>query len=288
MKDLVAWLTHIESMSARIYRHCAEYFQDPALKAFLEHSADDEAVHYKIMISAAETLLVHPEIKAAITMDPETQWRIERPLRSMAESLKSKTLSREALIDGIIEIEFSEWNRIFLYVVNSLIRIQPEFKLSAAKIQNHLRRIEHFLGSDSYGKQKIDAIRDLPPVWHEKILVVENDPAVLEILVTILGKEGVVDSATNGKLGLEKMQKTYYRMIVSDVGMPVMSGIEMFQAAAAAFPGLAGRFLFLTGYPSQETVAFFDDNNLKFLVKPVSIQNITTTVLEMMHSIKAA
>jgi len=288
MKDIVDWLNHMESMSARMYRQCADYFEDTTLKAFLEQSADDEALHYKIMISTAKTLMVHPEIKAAITMDAQTKWRIERPLHTVAERLETNSLSREALIDGIIETEFSEWNHIFLYVMNSLTRIAPEFKLSAAKIQQHLRRIEHFLDGDAYGKRKIDTIREIPPVWQEKILIVENDPAVLEILETILGKEGIVDSATNGKIGLEKIQRDYYRVIVSDAGMPVMSGIEMFQAAATAFPGLADRFLFLTGYPTRETVAFFDGNNLKFLVKPVSIQNIKATVLEMMNRIRAA
>ncbi|MFH1982903.1 MAG: response regulator [Pseudomonadota bacterium] len=288
MKDIVDWLTHIESMSARLYRQSADYFQDAALKEFLEHSADDEAVHYKIMVTAAETILVHPEIKSAITMDAETKRRIEAPFHANAERLKNNTLSRESLIDGLIETEFSEWNSIFLYVVNSLTRLRPEFKGSAAKIQHHLRHIEHFLGSDSYGKQKMFSLRDLQPVWNEKILVVEDDPAVLEILVTILSKEGVVDTAKNGEIGLEKIHKDYYRMIISDVGLPVMSGIEMFQAAAGEFPDLASRFLFLTGYPSRESVSFFNNNKLKYLVKPVSIYQITNTVLEMIHNIKAA
>ena len=59
------------------------------------------------------------------------------------------------------------------------------------------------------------------------ILVVDDNQELLFFLHTILSEEFRVITASNGKEGLEKAIKYLPNMIVSDVVMPEMTGIEM-------------------------------------------------------------
>lgn len=59
------------------------------------------------------------------------------------------------------------------------------------------------------------------------ILIVEDNQELLNILVEIFKPMYHVDTATNGKQGLEKAIETQPDLIISDVMMPLMSGTEM-------------------------------------------------------------
>ena len=60
-----------------------------------------------------------------------------------------------------------------------------------------------------------------------KILLVDDEPDIIEILTYNLTKEGYrVFSAHNGKLALELASKIFPNLIIMDIMMPVMDGIE--------------------------------------------------------------
>lgn len=62
----------------------------------------------------------------------------------------------------------------------------------------------------------------------KKILVIEDEPAMREGLKDNLEFEGYsVDTAENGVMGLEKIEKKTYDLIISDVMMPVKSGLDV-------------------------------------------------------------
>ncbi len=62
----------------------------------------------------------------------------------------------------------------------------------------------------------------------KRILVVEDEMDSLELLALLLEDEGYeVITAENGRVGLEKATQTRLDLIVTDVMMPFMSGVEM-------------------------------------------------------------
>ena len=64
-----------------------------------------------------------------------------------------------------------------------------------------------------------------------KVLVVDDEPAILELLQYNFTKKGAqVSLARNGVEGLEKAASELPQVIVLDIMMPVMSGIEMCRA----------------------------------------------------------
>jgi hypothetical protein len=95
-----------------------------------------------------------------------------------AEAVNNKTLSAEQLIGCMVETEFSEWNDIFLYVVNMLKDKEHDFENIASKMQHHVNHIEHFIKNECDYPQKIKKLKELTAVYEEKILVVEDNPVV--------------------------------------------------------------------------------------------------------------
>jgi CheY-like chemotaxis protein len=63
---------------------------------------------------------------------------------------------------------------------------------------------------------------------NKKILVVEDDAFLRDIYTEILAKAGyTIDSADDGQKGLEKIQKGGWDLVLLDIIMPVMSGVDV-------------------------------------------------------------
>jgi CheY-like chemotaxis protein len=79
-------------------------------------------------------------------------------------------------------------------------------------------------------------------------LVVEDEPSVLDLVVTLLSQQGWrVDTASGGRIGLECVERRAYDLIVSDIRMPDGDGQEFYRNVLAHEPVLAKRFIFITG-----------------------------------------
>ncbi|MEQ1831379.1 MAG: response regulator, partial [Pirellula sp.] len=64
-----------------------------------------------------------------------------------------------------------------------------------------------------------------------KVLIVDDDPISLELLANFLQVSGYdVTQASNGKEALEKMRHFSPRIVISDVDMPEMSGVDLCRA----------------------------------------------------------
>lgn len=61
--------------------------------------------------------------------------------------------------------------------------------------------------------------------------------------------------------------------------MPVINGMEFFEAAVAAFPGIGKRFLFHTGALDEKRKAFFfARHNLAFILKPAGLRDLRNAI----------
>ncbi|MBI4635017.1 MAG: GAF domain-containing protein [Candidatus Rokubacteria bacterium] len=101
-------------------------------------------------------------------------------------------------------------------------------------------------------------------------LVVEDEPGVLDLVVTLLGQTGWrVDVASGGKAGLARVRRRRYDVIVSDMRMPEGGGEDFYRVAAAEDPALARRFIFITGDTANpEAWRFLREVNVPVIEKP--------------------
>jgi CheY-like chemotaxis protein len=287
MIQMTTWLMKMEQLASDLYSRSAKYFHDDEkLAAFLNHIAEDEAWHYHVMASALEHYrnidYTVPATKPAITIDPQMDHTIKSALQEISDKLSANTLTKEFLFNQILFIEYSEWNMMFLYVVNTLKKSNREFMYAATKIQNHKRSIELFFENIPYTHDAILNLKTLPSVWNEKILIIEDEESISELIREILCKEGKIDVAFNGVEGIQKIKENYYKLIISDVDMPQMDGLVCYSQAADKFPQINKRFLFLTGNVSPETRSFLSDNQLPCLTKPFQIKAIRDHALQIL------
>jgi DNA-binding NtrC family response regulator len=85
-----------------------------------------------------------------------------------------------------------------------------------------------------------------------KLLIVEDDESVRTLAARALERAGhQIDVAADGAAGLASIRAAAggYDLVVSDIRMPEMDGIEMAKAAAAAYPAM--RIMLVTGYADQ-------------------------------------
>jgi len=113
-----------------------------------------------------------------------------------------------------------------------------------------------------------------------KILIVEDDEPVRVLSARALQRDGhSVDTADDGEAGLDMIRRAEggYDLVVSDIRMPAMDGIEMAKAAAALFPGL--RIMLVTGYADQrENAEELRPIVREVLPKPFSLDQIRQKV----------
>jgi two-component system cell cycle sensor histidine kinase/response regulator CckA len=120
----------------------------------------------------------------------------------------------------------------------------------------------------------------------ETILVVEDEAEVRQILVQALTSFGYrVYEAADGldALSLLRGESGGIELVLTDVVMPRMGGMELCQAARAVTPGL--KFLFSSGYTEDSVhVGFVKKEGIFFLAKPYGIDTLARKVREVLDS----
>ncbi len=113
-----------------------------------------------------------------------------------------------------------------------------------------------------------------------RILIVEDDESVRAFTARAIAAGGhEVETAEDGDVGLESIRSADggYDLILSDIRMPAMDGIEMAKRAASEFPGL--RILLMTGYAEQrERAADLANIIIDVVPKPFTLNEIRTKV----------
>lgn len=107
-------------------------------------------------------------------------------------------------------------------------------------------------------------------VMHDRILIVDDDPNIREVLTVLLSSEGFdVDEAENGKLAVEKVYSDEsIDLIILDIMMPEMDGVEV---CAKVRQKSQVPILFLTAKSQdQDKVEAYTNGGDDFLVKPFS------------------
>lgn len=287
MREMIWWLTDVEHLAARVYRQAAKNFRggDPELAGFVERLADEEEGHGELIREASKftgdvVLPVPP-----LTIPPERMKEIEGYFILAEKRIHAGELTGDGLIECMVATEFSEWNELFVFVISTLGRTHGRFKAAALDIQGHKRRIEEFLSSRPGCGRHLEEVRKLAPVWVESFLVVDDEELICDAVEAILEGEGTVDRASDGARALELVEKNYYAVVISDVDMPVMDGMEFYRRATELFPGLKGRFIFFTGAGGAERTEFFESEGVEYLVKPADISALKGAVARVLKGV---
>ena len=116
------------------------------------------------------------------------------------------------------------------------------------------------------------------------VLVVDDDQQLASALQWILADENfLVDTAFDGEDALLKVKAHEYDAVICDLKMPRLRGDEFYLRAKQLRPMLSDRFIFITGFAADPNIAlFFNENGVKYLVKPFLIQMLINCVKELL------
>ncbi|MFZ6815326.1 response regulator [Undibacterium sp. Rencai35W] len=111
------------------------------------------------------------------------------------------------------------------------------------------------------------------------ILIVDDNEATREVLRVILRSEAynVIGEAADGSTGLEMAVKLKPKIILLDVVMPKISGLEILPKIKEALPDV--KVLMVTANKDQDTVSEAVKAGIHgFIVKPFNAQRVLDTV----------
>jgi PAS domain S-box-containing protein len=117
-----------------------------------------------------------------------------------------------------------------------------------------------------------------------EILVVDDEEIIVDLYMQLLGALGhTVDTASTGVEALKKIESRDYDLIITDIRMPRMSGVQLYEKAVAVKPSMLRRFIFITGDMNSLTsqqISMVSDNPC--LLKPVNIEKIEATIRQVL------
>ena len=111
-----------------------------------------------------------------------------------------------------------------------------------------------------------------------RILIVDDDPGQRSLLDSFLRGQGFETVlADSGERALELLPAGKFSMMISDVRMPGLSGLETLRRARPQFPSLP--VLLVTAYADiREAVGAMRDGALNYLAKPIDLDELLATV----------
>lgn len=113
-----------------------------------------------------------------------------------------------------------------------------------------------------------------------KILVIEDEAAIRRVLVKILSEESdtyQLDEAEDGLIGIEKIRKEDYDLILCDIKMPKMDGVEVLEAVKKLKPEIP--IVMISGHGDIDTAV----NTMRlgafdYISKPPDLNRLLNTV----------
>jgi signal transduction histidine kinase len=109
-----------------------------------------------------------------------------------------------------------------------------------------------------------------------RVLVVEDEPALAAAVAESLTDAGfVVDRAGDGEEGLTRLTEARYDLLICDLKMPRIDGVQFYRAMAAATPALARRVIFVTGdVAGTDAERFLEETGCRWLSKPFRLGDL--------------
>jgi DNA-binding NtrC family response regulator len=113
-----------------------------------------------------------------------------------------------------------------------------------------------------------------------KILIIEDGAAIRRVLVKILSEENntyLVEEAEDGLVGMEKIKDDEYDLVLCDIKMPKMDGIEVLEKLKEK--NVESPVIMISGHGTVETaVEALKKGAFDFIQKPLDLNRILVTL----------
>ena len=122
--------------------------------------------------------------------------------------------------------------------------------------------------------------RTIQPRTRRKVLLVDDEPALIRAMTRRLGRHFDVIGCTEVRDALDRLEGgESFDVIITDLIMPETNGMEFFAQVEQRFAGLADRMLFTTGGAfTPEAREFCERMRDRVSPKPIDVQDLTRRI----------
>ena len=115
-----------------------------------------------------------------------------------------------------------------------------------------------------------------------RLLVIDDEERIRELAAGALGGMGYeVDTASGARKALALLENGNYDLLLVDIRMPDMDGIEFYQTLTSVAPSFAARVVFFTGDTAgPRTQSFLASSGRPYLSKPVGLEQLRSIVAQ--------
>jgi len=113
-----------------------------------------------------------------------------------------------------------------------------------------------------------------------KVLVVDDEVLVQQFLTDVLSKEGhEAEVVNNGDDALKKLSNENYDLILLDIKLPGLNGIELYKHLQKKSESLAKKVVFITGDAmSSNTMVFILSTEVPYIMKPFDSEQLKASI----------
>ena len=119
-------------------------------------------------------------------------------------------------------------------------------------------------------------------------LVVEHETAIGRACQRVLKAQGFeVDIVSDGKAAQESVEKQQYDLLLLDIRLPIVNGIELYVWLQQEYPQLSKRVIFMTGsVMGGETMTLLERSGQPYLLKPFRPEELVEIVIKTLGEIE--
>jgi len=286
ISKIIGWLRQMEDLAFHYYRESAERFNSPSpLLSFLLQMAMDKAWRFHLMGSANE-LLGGYELQGGplIEIDAETWQNVELPLKKGFHRLRQDNLQESELVESICRAEFSEWNEIFLYVLDICRQYSRTFEPVFETLQDHGSRIESLLEDLPDDLRSYQSLQIPPGTWEFRLLIIDDKGPGASLFSRLLAQFGTVLTVSGERDALHKIGRRLYSLVICNVDSLEDSGTDFFDNITKADPDLVQRILLCTSEVTPELESYGETHGLPIVRKPMAVPQLQKTVHKMLDT----
>jgi two-component system response regulator PilR (NtrC family) len=117
-----------------------------------------------------------------------------------------------------------------------------------------------------------------------RVLVVDDEESIREFLEIMLRKEGLdVTCAEDGQVALDTIKKKSFDLVISDLQMPNMTGLELLRQVKDQYPEML--FMMITAFGTTETaVEAMKLGAYDYITKPFKIDEVRINIANALRS----
>ena len=118
------------------------------------------------------------------------------------------------------------------------------------------------------------------PVGSAKVLVIDDEPHICQALDRLLSHKGHrVHTANSALAALRRLRKSRYDLVLLDIRMPGMDGIELYERMKELVPSLDRKVICVTGdVISTRNKAFLEESGIPCVAKPFGVDELMNLI----------